>query len=145
VQFTVEAVQVDDTCVGHAYGETATFFDTTNCTGLSRALYSAQLDGGAVVVSVARVRMPDTGAARELRALTDRNGSGNVSDLLREGVTYSGGPAELSGAEYASAVSGPAVTIVESAWVDPESGGGADLDRMAGSGLSLQVPPFPAE
>jgi hypothetical protein len=146
VPFTVEAVRVDDTCVGHAYGETSTFFDTTNCTGLSRALYSAQLDGGAVVVSVARVRMPDTATARDLRALTDRNGSGNVSDLLREGVTYSGGPAELSGAEYASAVSGPVVTIVESAWVDPGSGGsGADLDRMAAGGLSLPVPPFPDE
>ena len=146
VQFTLEAVQVDDTCVGHAYGDTATFFETTNCSGLSRALYSAQLDGGAVVVSVARVRMPDTATARDLRALTDRNGSGNVSDLLREGVTYSGGPTELSGAEYASAVSGPAVTIVESAWVDSASGGGAaDIDRMAASGLALQVPPFPAE
>ena len=107
-------MQVDDTCVGHAYGDTATFFETTNCTGLSRALYSAQLDGGAVVVSVSRVRMPDTATARDLRGLTDRNGSGNVNDLLREGVSYSGGPAELSGAEYASAVSGPAVTIVES-------------------------------
>ena len=146
VQFTVQAVQVDDTCVGHAYGDTATFFETTNCTGLSRALYSAQLDGGAVVVSVARVRMPDTATARDLRALTDRNGSGNVNDLLREGVTYSGGPAELSGAEYASAVSGPAVTIVESAWVDPAAGGSAaDIDRMAASGLVLQVPPFPGE
>jgi hypothetical protein len=146
VAFTVEAVQVDDTCVGHAYGETETFFATTNCTGLSRALYSAQIDGGAVVVSVARVRMPDTATARDLRALTDRNGSGNVNDLLREGVSYAGAPAELASAEYASAVSGPAVTIVESAWVDPASGGSAaDVDRMATSGLALQVPPFPGE
>jgi hypothetical protein len=143
VQFTLQAVQVDDTCVGHAYGDTASFFETTNCTGLSRALYSTQLDGGAVVVSVARVRMPDTATARDLRALTDRNGSGNVNDLLREGVTYPGGPAELSSAEYASAVSGPTVTIVESSWVDPAAGGStADVDRMAANGLSLQVAAF---
>lgn len=144
VQFTVEAVQVDDSCVGHAYGETAAYFETTDCTGLSRALYSAQLDGGPVVVSVSRVRMPDTATARDLRVLTDRNGSGNVNDLLREGVTYPGGPAELSGAEYASAVSGPAVTIVESSWVDPAAGGSAaDVDRTAASGLALAVPPLP--
>ncbi|GAA3166145.1 hypothetical protein GCM10010531_18400 [Blastococcus jejuensis] len=144
VEYTVQAVQVDDTCVGHAYGETAAFFETTNCSGLSRALYSAQLDGGAVVVSVARVAMPDTASARDLRALTDRNGSGNVNDLLREGVGYPGGPEELSGAEYASAVSGPTVTIVESAWVDPAAAGSAaDIDRMAANGLVLQVPPFP--
>ena len=144
VQYTVEAVQVDDTCVGHAYGETETFFEGTNCTGLSRALYSAQLDGGAVVVAVSRVRMPDTATARDLRALTDRNGSGNVNDLLREGVGYAGGPDELSSAEYASAVSGPTVTIVESAWADPAAGGSAaDIDRMAANGLVLEVPPFP--
>ena len=87
--------------------------------------------------------MADTATARDLRALTDRNGSGNVSDLLREGVSYAGGPGELSSAEYASAVSGPTVTIVESSWVDPAAGGSAaDVDRMAANGLSLQVPPF---
>jgi hypothetical protein len=87
--------------------------------------------------------MPDTTTARDLRALTDRNGSGNVNDLLREGVTYAGGPDGLSSAEYASAVSGPTVTIVESSWVDPAAGGSpADVDRMAANGLVLQVPPF---
>jgi hypothetical protein len=143
--YTVEAVQVDDTCAGHAYGDTAAFFAGADCTGLSRALYSTRIDGEPVVVSVARVQMPDTAAARELQALTDRNGSGNVNDLLREGVRYTGSPAELSGAEYASAVSGSAVTIVESAWVDDETdGGSAEIDRIADAGLALPVPPFPA-
>jgi hypothetical protein len=89
--------------------------------------------------------MPDTAAARELQALTDRNGSGNVNDLLREGVRYTGSPAELSGAEYASAVSGSTVTIVESAWVDEDAAGSAtDIDRIADAGLALPAPPFPA-
>jgi hypothetical protein len=144
-EFTVESVQVDDTCAGHAYGDTAAFFAGVDCTALSRALYSTRIDGEPVVVSVVRVQMPDTAAARELQALTDRNGSGNVSDLLREGVRYTGSPAELSGAEYASAVSGSAVTIVESAWVDGEAdGGSAEIDRIADAGLALAVPPFPA-
>jgi hypothetical protein len=144
VTFTLEAVKTDDTCVGHAYGDTADFFVSKDCTGLSRVLYSADVNGQPVVVSVARVRLADTGTARDLRSLTDRNGSGNVSDLLREGVRYTGSPAELSGAEYASAVSGPTVTIVESAWVDRDAkGNAADIDRMADAGLSLQTPPFP--
>jgi hypothetical protein len=144
-EYTVEAVQLDDTCAGHAYGDTAAFFAGVDCTALSRALYSAGIDGAPVVVSVVRVQMPDTAAARELQALTDRNGSGNVSDLLREGVRYTGSPAELSGAEYASAVSGSAVTIVESAWADPEAdGGSAEIDRIADAGLALPVLPFPA-
>jgi hypothetical protein len=145
VPFTVEAVQVDETCAGHAYGDTAAFFGTTDCTALSRALYSTELEGEPVVVSVARVQMPDNGIARELQALTDRNGSGNVNDLLREGVRYTGSPAELSGAEYASAVSGATVTIVESAWVEEDAeGSSADVDAVATAGLELAVPPFPA-
>ena len=95
---------------------------------------------------MSRVRLPDAATARDLRALTDRNGSGNVSDLLREGVRYTGSPAELSGAEYASAVSGPTVTIVESAWVDEDAdGSSADVDQVADDGLALAVPPFPAQ
>jgi hypothetical protein len=143
-EYRLEAVQVDGTCAGHAYGETAAFLAELDCTGLSRALYSTQIDGAAVVVAVARVRMPDAGAARDLQALTDRNGSGNVNDLLREGVRYTGSPDALSGAEYASAVSGTAVTIVESAWVDEDTEGAATLvDGAADAGLSLPVPPFP--
>jgi hypothetical protein len=139
--FTAEAVQFDDTCAGHAYGDVATFLTENNCTALARALYSTEVDGRPVVVSVARVTMADAATARELRALADTNGSGNVSDLLREGVTYDGGPDRLSGAEYASAVSGTSVTIVESAWVTPEAGGDlADIDRVASTALVLAVP-----
>ncbi|HEY0403886.1 MAG TPA: hypothetical protein VGD09_17850 [Blastococcus sp.] len=145
VTYTVEAVEVDGTCLNHAYGDTAGFFADNDCTGLSRALYSAEIGGKPVVVSVTRVRLADAAAARDLRSLTDRNGSGNVSDLLREGVRYPGSPAELSRAEYASAVSGPTVTIVETAWVNQDAkGSSADIDQMANDGLALAVPPFPA-
>ena len=145
VGYTVEAVDVVDTCVGHAYGAVADSFATSDCTGLSRALYSADVGGEAVVVSVSRVQMPDATAARGLRALADQNGSGNVSDLLREGVRYTGSPAELSGAEYDSALSGPTVTIVEAASAaDGGQLGAPELDRIAREALALEVPPFPA-
>ncbi len=144
VAYTLEAAQVDDTCVGHSYGETADFFATTDCTGVSRALYSARIDGGPIVVSVSRVRMADPAAARQLQELTDRNGSGNISDLLREGVRYTGSPDELSGAEYASALNGSTVTIVESDWVDADStGSAADIDLVASNGLALETQPLP--
>jgi hypothetical protein len=145
VAFTVKAVDSEATCVGHAYGDTADFFADHDCTGLSRALYSTTVGGEPVVVAVSRVRLADAATARNLRSLTDRNGSGNVSDLLREGVRYTGSPSELSGAEYASAVSGTTVTIVESAWVDHNAkGSSADINQMADDGLALAVPPFPA-
>ncbi len=146
VAYTLQAVQVDNTCVGHSYGDTADFFATTNCTGVSRALYSADLDGGPVVVSVSRVQMADPATARQLQSLTDQNGSGNISDLLREGVRYTGSPAELSGAEYASALNGSTVTIVESAWAGPDATGTeADIDLVATNGLALETPEITAD
>jgi hypothetical protein len=146
VDFTVEAVDSEKTCVGHAYGETAKFLAANDCTGLSRALYSTEVGGEPVVMAVSRVRLADAATARNLRSLTDRNGSGNVSDLLREGVRYTGSPSQLSGAEYASAVSGTTVTIVESAWVKGNAKGSSnDIDRLADDGLALALPPFPAK
>ncbi|SHF89180.1 hypothetical protein [Geodermatophilus nigrescens] len=138
--YVLQQVQTADTCLGNAYGDVASFFESTDCAGLSRALWSTDVEGRDVVVSVSTVDMGDAAAARQLRALADTNGSGNVSDLLREGVRYPGGPDELSGAEYASSVAGTVVTIVESSWVDGGDGDTADLDVVAGTGLALPMP-----
>jgi hypothetical protein len=147
VDFTVQAVDDEDTCVGHAYGDTAGFFADNDCTGLSRALYSTEVGGQAVVVAVSRVRMGDAASARDLQSLTRADGTGNVSDLLREGVRYTGSPAELHAArEFASALSGTTVTIVETSWVDKNAdGSSADLDHLADQAVALKTPPFPAK
>jgi hypothetical protein len=143
VAFTVEAVAVDSSCASHAYGRVGSSLRTTDCTGLSRALYSAQLPAGKIAVSVIRVRMPDTVSARALQTLADKNGSGNVSNLLRDGVRYPGSPADLSNEEYDSAISGTTVTIVEDSWADPAAAGtSAELDAMATSAVALKTPPF---
>ena len=139
--FVAEQVQTDPTCLGNAYGAVADFFADTDCAGLARALYSTDVGGRPVVVSVSVADMGDTAGARALQALADRNGSGNVNDLLREGVRYPGGPDQLSGAQYASAVSGSTVTIVETAWAGPGSTGStADLDVVASTALVLPMP-----
>jgi hypothetical protein len=139
--FVAQRVQSDPTCVGNAYGAVADFFTATDCAGLARALYSTDVGGRPVVVSVSAADMGEPSGALALRALADQNGSGNVSDLLREGVRYPGGPAQLSGAEYASAVSGGTVTIVETAWAGPGSTGStADLDVVASTALVLPMP-----
>jgi hypothetical protein len=139
--FVAQRVQTDPTCVGNSYGTVADFFATTDCAGLARALYSTDVGGRPVVVAVSLADMGEESGALALRALADRNGSGNVSDLLREGVRYPGGPAQLSGAEYASAVSGSSVTIVETAWAGPgPAGSTADLDVVASTALVLPMP-----
>jgi hypothetical protein len=144
VTYTLQAVDVDDTCVGHGYGGVGESFGETDCLGLSRGLYSAEVDGRPIVVAVSHVRMPDSESARKLRGLADTTGTGNVSDLLRDGVSYAGAPESLRDAEYASAVSGSTVTIVETAWSVPEAGGDApSLNTAASSGLVLELPEPP--
>jgi hypothetical protein len=141
--FTLEALKVDPSCVGHAYGQVAGFLTQTPCTGLSRALYSTQVGGRPMVLAVSHTRMPDASTAAQLKTWADSSGTGNVSDLLREGMTWAGGPTRLgSASEYASALHGDVVTIVETAWVPPASGASDQLDGAAEAGLTLPVSPF---
>jgi len=144
VAYTLQAVDVTDTCRGHGYGKVGESFDQADCVGLARGLYSAEVDGRAMIAAVSHVRMPDSASARALKALADTNNTGNVSDLLREGAGYVGAPDALHDAEYASAVSGSVVTIVETSWVDQDAGGTSDaLNSAASSGLVLQLPDPP--
>ena len=143
--FTLQALKVDSSCVGHAYGQVAGLLATTPCTGLSRALYSTVVGGHEMVVAVSHTRMPSASAAAGLKSMADSSGTGNVSDLLREGMTWTGGPTRLgSASEYASKlVQRDVVAIVETAWVAPSSGGTADqLDTAAENGVDLPVPAF---
>jgi hypothetical protein len=143
VTYTMEVGTVDRSCRQHAYGTVADFFSSQNCVGVSRALWSAEVDGQPAVVALSRVVMPDAAAAQALRALTDGNGTGNVSDLLREGVRYGGAPGKLSDAEYASALDGATVTIVETSWSAAGPGTAAELNVLASNALTLPAAAVP--
>jgi hypothetical protein len=135
--FTLQVTETDSSCQGHAYDSVAAFFARSDCTNLSRSLWSADADGQPAVVSLSRVTMPDVGSAEALRALADTDGSGNVSDLLREGARYAGGPTKLTDAQYASAPpQDTTVTIVETSWTG-DDGASSALDALASSALSL--------
>ncbi|MGY1845409.1 hypothetical protein [Modestobacter sp. SYSU DS0875] len=136
VTYTLQVSRRDTSCADHAYGSVASFFAENECTGLVRSLWSAEADGRSAVVSVAEVTMPEASLAQALRALADTDGSGNVSDLLREGIGYPGAPPRLQGAQYASSQRGIGVTIVESAWAG-EAGPSAALDVLTSSALAL--------
>ena len=137
VTYTLQVIATEPTCTGHAYGPVADYFATADCTSLTRSLWSADSNGQPAVVSVSAVEMPDPASAQALRSLADTDGSGNVSDLLREGVRYPGSPAELRNAQYASSQTGSTVTIVESSWAGPGGSSTSALDALASSALSL--------
>lgn len=132
-----QAARADTDCAAHAYGDVRDFLAATPCVSLDRAVHSGTALGAQVVVSVASVRMPSDGAAEDLHRLVDTDGTGNVADLLREGVVVPGGPAELDGAGYASRRDGSLVVVVESDFTDPRREDAGLLDRVAAEALPL--------
>ena len=91
-QFTFTPVEAakprrDSNCADHAYDQTKTFFQSTPCQQLTRALYTtATSDGRKVYTNISVVRMASSDEAAKLRELTDKDGTGNVNDLIREGI-----------------------------------------------------------
>jgi len=138
VTFTRQVVTSEVSCEGHAYGQAAAFLRERGCLHLDRSLWSGVADGQEVVVAVASVQMPDTTTAGAFRSLVDSNGTGNISDLLREQRGYPGAPAALSGQGYASAQLGDRVVVAEADGVDPDFTDGDALDRISRAGLALR-------
>ncbi|MEO7118969.1 MAG: hypothetical protein ABIZ34_08370 [Candidatus Limnocylindrales bacterium] len=140
--YTLALSRDGDTCAGNANGQVGDYFDTTDCTSLARELYTTQVNGIDVLVSVARVTMPDAATAADFKALVDSDGTGNVDDLFESGESLpEGGPTELVPAAYASDLNGQVVIIVVTGWADPAASGAvADLEDLASEALGLQPP-----
>ncbi|HEY2723721.1 MAG TPA: hypothetical protein VGI84_03440 [Pseudonocardiaceae bacterium] len=128
------ATRTDGDCAAHSYGQVTQFLSRTPCTSLRRALYTATSSQGPTVVSVSTVVMPSAQEAADLQQLTDRNGTGNVSDLLREGVRVDSGPTRMRDASYASRRNGATVVIVEAAATSRDANA---LDPLAQAALAL--------
>lgn len=134
---------IQETCPEHAYSGIKTFLETTKCDRLTRQLFTTEVEGRTVYTSVSVVTMADDAAAGELRDLTDKDGSGNISDVVRDKLVSIDGLDRLSGGEgYASKQSGRNVIIVEADF-DPNDKGsdeGADqksLDSVCEDALRL--------
>lgn len=128
-----------ESCSANAYGQVADYFLSTECSSLDRELYTTEIDGVAVIVSVARVTMPDEASAGELKTLADSDGTGNVSDLLRSGQRIPNGPEELVADAYASELEGAVLIIVEVAWLDPSATGDAQaIEQIASEAITLE-------
>jgi hypothetical protein len=75
----------DGNCATHSYGQVQEFLVRQPCTALYRALFEVRDGQIAVIVAVAWVDMPDEGQARRLQQLVDRHGTGNLTELTKEG------------------------------------------------------------
>jgi hypothetical protein len=105
---------VDSNCERNSYEKVKTFFAKKPCVQMVRELYYTTVDGKKAYSSVAMVRMSNAADAAELKALTEQNGTGNVTDLVRDGRIKVQGLKSLSNGAFAAKVTGNDVIIVES-------------------------------
>ena len=101
-------------CAEHSYGDIKEFFEETPCDHLTRQLFVTKVGERTVYTSISVVIMPDEEKANELRQFTDKDGSGNVSDVVRDRVVKINGLDRLSkSGGYASKQRGRDVIIIE--------------------------------
>lgn len=124
-------------CAAHSYGQVQAFFAKTPCSSVHRVLASTDIGGRAAVIASSIVTFNTAAQAKSYLALVDSDGTGNISDLLREGVTYAGGPAKLPTSAFASRLAGGRVWVAEAGYVsgasDPSD---AKLKALAAAGVA---------
>ena len=119
----VEQASDDQTnCVAHSYGQVQIFFAKTACSSLHRTLSTTEQGGRSVVIAESVVTFDTEAKAARYLVLVTADGTGNISDLLREGTRYPGSPSKLPTAAFASRRDGTRVLVAEAAYVEGASG-----------------------
>lgn len=108
-------------CAAHSYGQVQTFFGKTPCSSVHRLLATTKQGGRTVVIAANEVTFDTTAQASRYLALVNSDGTGNISDLLREGVGFPGAPSKLPDAAFASRQSGSQVWVAEAAYLSGSS------------------------
>jgi len=122
-----QAADDQTNCAAHAYGKVQAFFATTPCASVHRSLATTNQAGRAVVVASNIVTFATAPQAQQYLTLVNSDGTGNISDLLREGVTYQGAPTRLPPAAFASRRDGVRVFVAEAAYAEGKS---SDTDSV---------------
>lgn len=136
-QFTFNsaaAPRAGDDCAEVSYGEVRDWFADHPCDRVVRGLYTADAGEARAIVSIIVVTMPTDGQAGQLKELTDTSGTGNVSDMLRDGTASVPNAPNVSGVTYASNASGNNVTIIEAAFF-PGGGDTPLLEQIAAEAI----------
>jgi hypothetical protein len=108
-------------CAAHSYGQVRTFFGKTPCSSVHRLLATTKQGGRTVVIAANEVTFDTAAQAARYLALVNSDGTGNISDLLREGVGFPGAPSKLPEAAFASRQSGSQVWVAEAGYVTGSS------------------------
>lgn len=113
-----------DNCAEHAYGkQVPAFLANTPCDHLTRQLFVTKVKGRTIYTSVSVITMKNETEAAALRDLTDKDGTGNISDVVRDKVVSIEGLKGLSSHDgYAATQSVRDVIIVEADFAPKDRG-----------------------
>lgn len=130
--------ETDTDCAANAYGRAAEWFSDHPCGRVARGLYTTQVGQARALVSVVLVTMPTPDEARQLKELTDTDGTGNVSDLIRDGTVSLPDAPTVARGKYHSRLDGNEVTIVEAAFFGDHDDD-ATLARISADAVRLSA------
>lgn len=132
-----EAGDDQTNCAAHSYGLVQAFFAKTPCSSVHRVLATTNQGGRTVVIASNIVTFDTPAQAKKYLTLVNSDGTGNISDLLREGVGYPGGPSKLPAAAFASRQDGGRVWVAEAGYTSGTSNpDDAALKAIATEGIA---------
>ncbi|MCP2256690.1 hypothetical protein LX15_000373 [Streptoalloteichus tenebrarius] len=141
VRFEPRGTAVDADCAARAFGDVQVWLARNPCSRLTRGLFEAVGPSGRAAVSVAVLTFPQAATAEQFRGVASAPGNGGVSDLVREGKGWDGGPKSFSGAAFATARDGERVRLVEVVWLgEPSRPDDPRLRTLAERALRVPLP-----
>ncbi|AOS65230.1 hypothetical protein [Actinoalloteichus hymeniacidonis] len=136
IDFIVRGSDTTEDCAEHSYGDAAVWLAENPCTELTRGLYQAETPEAAIAASV--LVFPDESAAADFDELVNGAGRGAVSDLVRDGQGWQGGPESFDNAAFVTARDGARLRIAQAVWLDePSAPDDTELVELAETGLIL--------
>ncbi|MBP2473922.1 hypothetical protein JOF53_002794 [Crossiella equi] len=107
-------------CGPRAFGQVQQWLRDNPCTALVRSLFEVNEERKAAV-SVVVVSFAEAPQAERFQQLADSEQAGGVSELLREGRGWPGGPSSFAHAVTTSSRDGTRVRIVRAVWVGQDT------------------------
>ncbi|MEV8609402.1 hypothetical protein AB0383_15925 [Amycolatopsis sp. NPDC051373] len=141
LSFEPRASSSDQRCASHAFGDVQASLQQTSCSAVSRASYTALVDGRAAAVTMAVVRFPDAAQATHFKQVADTPGGGGILDVATETGKWPGPPPQFDSAAYTSKLDGTGVRLVQVVWQSgPSTPDDPGLTRAAQGALALAMP-----
>lgn len=138
VRFSPKGSTEGTDCAAHSYGDVQAWLTDHPCATVTRSVYQTGSGGQVAAVAIAAVRFPAEVDAKSFGAVAGTPGSGGITDLVRDGEGWAGGPKSFDGAAYTVDVRGNTVRLTEVAWIGrPSDPADPGLKQLAATSAGL--------